>query len=118
MYLFSWAILGAFVTDPHTLAVAHDLLMITLWSYVLFGNTTVLSGVMRSSGTVVPPTLISVTATLLIEVPVAYYLSMHTSLGLRGVWIAYPVAFACGLAAQTCFYKFVWTHEKIEAIKV
>jgi putative MATE family efflux protein len=118
VYLFSWAILGAFVTDPHTLAVAHDLLMITLWSYVLFGNTTVLSGVMRSSGTVVPPTLISVTATLLIEVPVAYYLSMHTSLGLRGVWIAYPVAFACGLAAQTCFYKFVWTNEKIEAIRV
>jgi len=118
VYLFSWVILGAFVTDPHTLAVAHDLLMITLWSYVLFGNNTVLSGVMRSSGTVVPPTLISVGATLLIEIPVAYVLSMHTSLGLRGVWIAYPVTFACGLIAQTSFYKFVWKHEKIEAIKI
>jgi len=118
VYLFSWVILGAFVTDPHTLAVAHDLLMITLWSYVLFGNNTVLSGVMRSSGTVVPPTLISVSATLLIEIPVAYVLSMHTSLGLRGVWIAYPVTFACGLIAQTSFYKFVWKHEKIEAIKI
>jgi putative MATE family efflux protein len=118
VYLFSWAILGAFVTDPKTLAVAHDLLMITLWSYVLFGNNTVLSGVMRASGTVIQPTLISVTATLLVEVPVAYVLSTHTALGLRGVWIAYPVAFACALIAQTCFYKFIWTHEKIEAIKV
>ena len=31
-YIFAWNILGAFITDPNTLGIAHGLLMITLWS--------------------------------------------------------------------------------------
>src|SRR5580698_8526910 len=50
-YIFAWAILGWFITDLNTLNIAHGLLMITLWSYLLFGNSAVLSGVMRGSGT-------------------------------------------------------------------
>jgi len=90
-YTFDHALLSAFVRDAHTLDIAHDLLVLTLWSYVIFGNNSVLSGVMRSSGTVLWPTLISVFSIWAVEVPVAYGLSQHTSLGLRGVWLAYPV---------------------------
>ncbi len=113
VYAFDRAILGAFVRDAHTLDVAHDLLVLTLWSYVLFGNTSVLSGVMRSSGAVLWPTLISVFSIWAVEVPVAYVLSQHTGFGLRGVWLAYPVAFAVGLAGQTCYYLFFWRNRKL-----
>jgi len=116
VYTFSWNVLGAFIKDPHVVTIAHELLVITLWSYVLFGNTAVLSGVMRSSGTVLWPTSISVFSILAIEVPIAYVLSQHTSLGLRGVWIAYPVAFAVGLALQTTYYKLVWRKMSMHAI--
>ena len=54
--LFACDVLGWFITDAHTLEIAHELLMITLWSYLLFGNSAVLSGVMRGSGTVIVPT--------------------------------------------------------------
>jgi putative MATE family efflux protein len=117
-YTFDGAILSAFVKDAHTLAVAHELLELTLWSYVIFGNNSVLSGVMRSSGTVLWPTLISVFSIWAVEVPVAYVLSQHTAIGLRGVWLAYPAGFIVGLICQTSYYTFVWRKRKLVPIGV
>lgn len=113
-YAFSWSILGWFITDAGTLRIAHQLLMITLWSYLLFGNASVLSGVMRSSGVVLWPTAIWIFAIWGIEVPTAYLL-MHR-MGLDGVWVGYPVAFAAALTMGYCFYRFVWkkqTHQRL-----
>jgi putative MATE family efflux protein len=107
-YAFDALILRAFVRDPHTLAIAHELLALTLWSYAIFGNNSVLSGVMRSSGTVLWPTTISVFSIWAVEVPLAYILSQHTALGLRGVWLAYPAAFIVALIGQTSYYRLVW----------
>ena len=113
-YSLAWPILGLFITDPNTLAIAHGLLMITLWSYVLFGNMAVLSGVMRASGSVIWPTAINIFAIWGVEVPVAYVLMRH--IGLNGVWIGYPAAFAVGLALMTVYYKLVWKHQQHERL--
>jgi len=113
-YLFAWNILGWFITDVRTLHIAHELLMITLWSYLLFGNSAVLSGVMRGSGTVFWPTVNSIFAIWGVEVPAAYIL-MHY-LGLKGVWLGYPIAYCVVLTLQFCYYEFVWkgkTHERL-----
>jgi putative MATE family efflux protein len=113
-YIFAWDILGWFITDVGTLHIAHELLMITLWSYAIFGNSAVLSGIMRGSGTVLWPTTISIFAIWGVEVPVAYVL-MHR-IGLDGVWIGYPVAYCVSLTLQFCYYAFVWkrkTHERL-----
>jgi putative MATE family efflux protein len=113
-YLAAWNILGWFITQKHPLDIAHGLLMITLWSYLLFGNTSVLSGVMRSSGTVFWPTAIGIFAIWGVEVPAAYIL-MHR-FGIDGVWMGYPIAYAVGLCLQFCYYEFVWkrkTHERL-----
>jgi putative MATE family efflux protein len=117
-YTFDYALLGAFVRDAQALAIAHELLMLTLWSYVIFGNNSVLSGVMRSSGTVLWPTLISIFSIWAVEVPLAYVLSQHTSLGLTGVWLAYPAAFVSALVCQTSYYLFVWRKREIAPIRV
>jgi Na+-driven multidrug efflux pump len=93
---------------------AHELLEITLWSYVLFGTSSVLSGLMRSSGTVLWPTLLAIVSIWGVEVPVAYSLAPH--LGLRGVWIAYPVAFAVSLALQTFYYRVFWRRQKLSVL--
>lgn len=113
-YIFAWDILGWFITEKHTLDIAHALLMITLWSYLLFGNSSVLSGVMRSSGTVFWPTAISIFAIWAIEVPAAYLL-MHRY-GLDGVWMGYPAAYVASVALQFLYYSVVWkkkTHERL-----
>src|SRR5579872_411571 len=113
-YTFAWDILGWFITDPDTLRIAHSLLMITLWSYLIFGNSAVLSGVMRASGSVLWPTAISIFGIWGIEVPTAYIL-MHR-IGIQGIWIGYPVAFCVVLALQSSYYFFVWkkkTHQRL-----
>jgi putative MATE family efflux protein len=113
-YIFAWDILGWFITDPATLRIAHGLLMITLWSYLLFGNSAVLSGVMRGSGTVLWPTINGIFAIWGVEVPAAYVL-MHY-LGLTGVWLGYPIAYCVVLTLQFRYYEFVWkrkTHERL-----
>lgn len=109
-YVFAWNILGWFITQKHPLDIAHQLLMITLWSYLLFGNTAVLSGVMRSSGTVVWPTAISIFSIWGVEVPAAYLL-MHR-FGIDGVWMGYPIAYAVGLGLQFAYYEFVWKRKE------
>jgi putative MATE family efflux protein len=114
VYVFNDAILTLFITDPKVVATAHELLAITLWSYAVFGTSSVLSGLMRSSGTVLWPTLLSVTAIWAVEVPVAYALAPQ--LGLRGVWIAYPVAFCAGLVFQSAYYYFFWRRTKLTTL--
>jgi len=113
-YLCAWFILGWFITDHNTLMIAHQLLMITLWSYLLFGNSAVLSGLMRGSGAVLWPTINGIFAIWGVEVPVAWFL-MHRY-GLYGVWLGYPAAFCVVLALQFTYYEFVWkkkTHERL-----
>jgi len=112
-YIFAWVILGWFITDPHTLRIAHELLMITLWGYLLFGNSAVLSGVMRGSGDVIIPTANGIFA-IGIEV-LAAYLLMHR-IGLDGIWLGYPISYCVALSLQFCYYEFVWkkkTHERL-----
>ncbi|MGA7249465.1 MAG: MATE family efflux transporter, partial [Candidatus Cybelea sp.] len=101
-YLFAWFILGWFITDQNTLRIAHQLLMITLWGYLLFGNSAVLSGVMRGSGDVKWPTINGIFAIWGVQVPVAYLL-MHR-IGLSGVWLGYPAAYCAVLVLQFCYY--------------
>jgi putative MATE family efflux protein len=114
VYVFNDRILSLFVTDAAVVATAHELLAITLWSYLLFGTSSVLSGLMRSSGTVLWPTLLSVISIWAVEVPVAYSLAPH--FGLRGVWIAYPVAFACGMSFQLIYYFGFWRRKKLTTL--
>jgi putative MATE family efflux protein len=114
VYVFDRNILGWFITDPSVLKTAHDLLAITLWSYVIFGTSAVLSGLMRSSGTVLWPTLLAVISIWGIEVPVAYALAPH--FGLDGVWTAYPVAFCCNLAMQLTYYFGFWRRRHLTTL--
>ena len=113
IYLFSREILSLFLTSPNTIEIAHSLIMITLWSYLIFGHAQIIGATMRASGTVLWPTVISVVSIWLVEVPVAYYLSYHTSLGIKGIWVGYPAAFIVSLLLQYGYYKLSWQKKRI-----
>jgi MATE family, multidrug efflux pump len=113
-YIFSNDLVSLFITNPNTVAVAHGLLMITLWGYLIFGNSAVLSGIMRASGTVLWPTLNGIFSIWAVEVPVAYVLSRH--IGIDGIWYGYPAAFCVALTLQTLYYTFVWKRQRHEML--
>ena len=113
-YLFSRSIIGLFTQDAEVTEIAQRLLHIVLWSTLLFGASAVVSGVMRASGTVMIPTLLSISAIVLVEVPVAWVLSRR--MGLDGVWWAYPCTFATMLVLQSIYYRFFWRKQKIQRL--
>jgi putative MATE family efflux protein len=113
-YLFSRRLMGFFITSEPVIEVAQTLLHIMLWSTVVFGMASVLSGVMRASGSVLVPTAISILCILCIEVPVAWVASRR--IGLDGVWVAYPVTFMAMFALQAAYYRLVWRRKPIRKL--
>ncbi|KSU83251.1 putative efflux protein, MATE family [Fictibacillus enclensis] len=113
IYLFSRPILSLFLTNGETVDIAHSLLVITLWSYVIMGHSAILNATMRASGTVLWPTILSILPIWLVEVPLAYYLSQYTSLEIRGIWVGYPAAFIVTLALQYAYYRLSWKNKQI-----
>jgi putative MATE family efflux protein len=113
-YLFARSIIGLFTKDVTTTEIAMNLLHIVLWSTLIFGAAAVTSGVMRSSGTVMIPTLLSISAIVLVEVPVAWFLSRR--IGINGVWAAYPITFLAMLLFQATFYRLHWRKQRIEKL--
>ena len=106
--------MGFFITDPAVIDVAQELLHIMLWSTVIFGMASALSGMMRASGSVLVPTGIAIACIALVELPAAWLLSQH--FGLRGVWMGYPVAFAAMLLLQATYYRKIWRHQPIRKL--
>jgi putative MATE family efflux protein len=113
-YLASRSMIGFFITAPAVIELAQSLLHIMLWSSIVFGMASVLSGVMRSSGDVLAPTAISVLCILGVEIPVAVVMSQR--IGIQGVWVAYPVAFVSMLCLQTAYYRLVWRKRPIRKL--
>ncbi|BBP71607.1 MATE family efflux transporter [Pseudomonas sp. Seg1] len=113
-YLLSHWLLGLFLTEDSTRAMAEHLLHIMLWSLLVFGFQAIIGGIMRASGTVLVPVAIAIVCVVGVQLPAAYWLDGQ--FGLQGVWMAFPVAYLGMLVLQTLYYKLVWQHQKIERL--
>ncbi|MDV3250899.1 MATE family efflux transporter [Devosia sp. BK] len=114
-YLFSEQLVALFITDPSVIELTEHLLRIVLWAIIPFGFGVVFSGMMRASGMVYAPMLLSLSGILFIELPGAIWLS-QTSLGLSGIWVAYATSFTGMMVLQAAWYHFVWKKKKIVAL--
>lgn len=114
IYLAPRAVIGIFITDGAVLDLAKGLLYIALWSSVPFGLATVFSGAMRAAGVAFTPMLLSIFAIVAIELPAAVILSR--TVGLAGVWAAYPIVFCAMFVLQMGYYILVWRKQAIKRL--
>jgi putative MATE family efflux protein len=114
IYLAPRAVLGIFITDDAVLDLAKGLLFIALWSSVPFGLATTFSGAMRAAGVALTPMLLSIFAIVAIELPSAVILS--GTIGLDGVWAAYPIVFCAMFVLQMGYYLLVWRKRAIRRL--
>ena len=114
-YVFSQHLVALFITSPEVMEITETLLHIVLWSTVLFGFASVLSGMMRASGDVIVPMVLSLACILIVELPLALFLS-RTSLGLSGIWWAYAASFTTMLLLQSGYYWFFWKNKPIKKL--
>jgi MATE family, multidrug efflux pump len=113
-YLSSRVILGFFIADQAVLALAQGLLRIALLCPVLFGISTAFSAAMRAGGTVWTPLSISIFAVAAIELPSAIILSRLV--GIKGIWMAYPITFCSMCVLQMAYYMLVWRRQTIRRL--
>jgi len=86
------------------LEVARHLNHIAVWSFLFFGVTFVVSGVVRSTGAVVPPLIILVIALWGIRVPFANFLQPR--IGVDAIWWSFPISALCSMVMALAYYRF------------
>jgi len=74
------------------------------------------SATMRATGVVLWPTVFLIIGIWVVQVPLAYFLSHHTSLALNGVWLAYPITFCVLFIMQYAYFKLGWQKRTLQAM--
>ncbi|MDR2214066.1 MAG: MATE family efflux transporter [Pseudomonadales bacterium] len=86
------------------LALAQHLNHIAVWSFLFFGVTFVVSGVVRATGAVLPPLIILALALWGIRVPFASLLLGR--LGADAIWWSFPASSVCSMLMSLAYYRW------------
>lgn len=105
MVLLDRQVLGLFLpTGSEALETARHLNHIAVGSFVFFGVTFVISGVVRSTGAVIPPLIILGLALWGVRVPVAHLLQPW--LGMDAIWWSFPASSICAMLMSLGYYRW------------
>ena len=115
--IFAPAIVAFFVPeDPAVIAEGATFIRVALWSAGFIGLQYAMLGVLRAAGEMLPAMAIGLASQWLIQLPLAYFLSRHTSLGLNGLWWSMPSAnIAAASLASLWFLRGGWKQKRLIA---
>lgn len=113
--LFDHSTLSLFLPEGSAaLENARHLNHIAVWSFLFFGVTFVVSGVVRATGAVVPPLLILGIALWGIRIPFAKLL--QPTLGADAIWWSFPASSVCAMLMSLAYYRWGgWRQAKMLA---
>lgn len=101
--LFHEALLSLFLgTDRAAIDAAWNMQLLATWSFLMFGCTMILFGVMRANGVVVAPLLILVFT--LFGVRLGFYHLAYPPLGANALWLSFPAGSVVSLALAAALY--------------
>jgi putative MATE family efflux protein len=104
IYLFNRQALMMFLQDEEAIRIGMRINLITLWPFILFGITIVVTGVVRATGAVMVPLVTTFIALWCIRTPLAYYFGYE--FGLDALWWSFPIAFIVGLVSSIIYYIY------------
>ena len=99
-----WTLALFLPAGSQSLEIARHLNHIAVWSFLFFGVTFVLSGVIRSTGAVIPPLLILAASLWGIRVPFAELLQPR--LGADAIWWSFPVSAVAAMLLSLAYYRW------------
>jgi putative MATE family efflux protein len=103
-----------FTTNDAIQQVAVEALRILSYGFVLYGMGMVFISAFNGAGDTWTPTKINIFAFWLFQIPLAYFLAKHLSLGPTGVFIAVPVAeVGITIASFIIFRRGNWKKIKV-----
>ena len=105
VFLFAPAFAAFFVPrDPGVIAAASHFLRIMALAWGFMGIQIALIGVLRAAGNMMTTMMLTLTTQWVIQFPLAYILSKHTSLQDSGIWWAFPVSNVVAAAIVLAVY--------------
>jgi putative MATE family efflux protein len=110
IYLFNEPALNLFLPgDSVALGLAEHLNAIVVWSFLFFGVTFVLFGVVRSTGAVWPPLIILTITMWMVRPPFA--LGLMPSMGADAIWWSFPLGSLLSMLLAIGYYRWGgWRH--------
>ena len=105
VYALNKRALGLFL-PPHGAAIdisAH-LNAIVVWSFILFGTSLVLFGVVRATGAVMAPLIMLIISLWLFRVPFAYLMLEHWQ--ADAIWWSFPLSSVASVLMAIGYYRF------------
>lgn len=96
--------LGLFLPPGEALEIAGHINRTSAWSFVFFGISMVLFGVVRSTGAVVPPLVALFIALWLVRIPMA--IGFAPRFGADAIWWSFPVASAVAALLAFLYYRY------------
>jgi putative MATE family efflux protein len=103
--VFDHSTLALFLPEGSgSLAIARHLNHIAVWSFLFFGVTFVVSGVVRATGAVIPPLLILGAALWAVRIPFAVLLQPR--FGIDAIWWSFPASSLCAMAMSLAYYRW------------
>ncbi len=103
LYIFSRPTLGLFL-PPGTpaLGIAQHINNIVLWSYLLFGMSMVLSGVVRAAGAVMAPLIVLFVSLWLVRIPMSW--ALMSTWQADGIWWSISASSVVALLLTGVYY--------------
>jgi Na+-driven multidrug efflux pump len=81
-----------FTSDPAVVPIAVQALRFLSYGYVSYAYGMVVTAAFNGAGDTITPTILNIICFWACQIPVAYVLSFHTSLGVRGTYVAIVVS--------------------------
>jgi putative MATE family efflux protein len=105
-FSFPRLILSVFIHHEPVLDIGVTYLHIVAPCYFLFALMFVSAGVVNGAGQTLVPMLLTLISLWVVRVPLAWYLSQHTPLATKGIWIAMATGFAVTATVGYLYYLF------------
>jgi putative MATE family efflux protein len=105
VYVLDKHAVGLFLpANGASLDIAAHLNHIVVWSFVFFGTSMVLYGVVRATGAVMAPLIMLTIALWVVRVPFAY--AMRDRLQADAIWWSFPLASVTSMLMSIGYYRF------------
>ncbi|HEY94325.1 MAG TPA: MATE family efflux transporter [Dehalococcoidia bacterium] len=107
-------IVGLFTVDPELIKLGSMFLRIATVSYLVIALSSVLQNCIAGAGDTVPNMIVSLAVVWCIQLPLAFYLSKSTTLGIFGIrWAMVTSTVTAAIAYALYFISDRWKNKKI-----
>lgn len=117
IYFTAPALISFFIPkEAAIIAEGAAFLRILALSFGLIGIQMSVNAIMQASGNTLTSMIITLTSQWIIQIPLAFLLSRYTTLGLNGLWYAFPITnILASIVAFSIFKSGRWKNKRLTA---